>query len=81
VRKALRHSGFSDDLVFGAQIETREVGFFAGVEPASCYAVPQHLAAFPRLHVRIVWPGPVPGPLCIGRGRFSGLGLFASLHE
>jgi CRISPR-associated protein Csb2 len=81
VRKALRHSGFSDDLVLGAQIETREVGFFAGVEPALRYAVPLHLAAFPRLHVHIIWPRPVPGPLCIGRGRFSGLGLFASLGE
>jgi CRISPR-associated protein Csb2 len=79
VRKAFRHAGLTDELVFGAQIVTREAGFFAGVELASRYAVPQHLAAFPRLHVHVTWPRPVPGPLCIGRGRYSGLGLFASI--
>lgn len=81
VRKALRHAGFSDQLVFAARIETREVGFLAGVDRASRYAVPQHLKGSPRLHVRLTWPRPVPGPLCIGRGRFSGLGLFASLPD
>lgn len=81
VRKALRHAGFSDDLVFGARIETRETGFLAGVGLASRYAVPQHLSTFPRLHVRVTWEQSVSGPLCIGRGRFSGLGLFTSLKS
>lgn len=79
VRKALRHAGFTDELVFEAQIEFRETGFLAGVDRAARFAVPKHLTGFPRLHVRITWPRPVGGPLCIGRGRFSGLGLFASL--
>ncbi|MBI3183295.1 MAG: type I-U CRISPR-associated protein Cas5/Cas6 [Myxococcales bacterium] len=78
VRKALRHAGVPDDLVFNAGIETRSVGFFAGADRADRYAVPQHLKSFPRLHVRVSWARPVAGPLCVGRGRFFGLGLFAS---
>lgn len=77
VRKALRQAGFGDELAFSAQIETRETGFMAGVERASRYAVPSHLVKSPRLHVKLTWPVKVAGPICIGRGRFSGLGLFA----
>lgn len=78
VRKALRHAGVGDELAFSATIETRETGFVAGVQKASQYAVPSHLAKAPRLHVKLTWPVKVAGPLCIGRGRFSGLGLFAA---
>jgi CRISPR-associated protein Csb2 len=79
VRKALRHAGLGDELAMSAEIETRETGFIAGVERASRYAVPRHLADAPRLHVKLTWPEHVTGPICIGRGRFSGLGLFASV--
>jgi CRISPR-associated protein Csb2 len=79
VRKALRHAGIGDDLAFSADIELRETGFFAGVEKASHYAVPSHLTNAPRLHVKVTWCQKVAGPLCIGRGRFSGLGLFAAV--
>jgi len=79
IRKALRQAGLGDELAFSAQIETRESGFIAGVEKASRYAVPSHLAKSPRLHVKLTWPVKVAGPLCIGRGRFSGLGLFAAV--
>lgn len=79
VRKALRQAGLGEDLAVSADIETREVGFMAGVEKASRYAVPSHLANSPRLHVKLTWPVKVAGPICIGRGRFSGLGLFATL--
>jgi CRISPR-associated protein Csb2 len=58
----------------------QDVGFIAGVEKASRYAVPRHLVGSPRLHVKLIWPVKVAGPLCIGRGRFSGLGLFAGVH-
>ncbi|MFO0522500.1 MAG: type I-U CRISPR-associated protein Csb2 [bacterium] len=78
VRKALRQAGLGDELAFSAQIETRDTGFMAGVESAKRYAVPSHLAKSPRLHVRLTWPVKVAGPLCLGRGRFSGLGLFAT---
>jgi CRISPR-associated protein Csb2 len=79
VRKALRHAGLGDELAFSAEIETRETGFIAGVERASRYAVPRHLKESTRLHVKLTWPVKVAGPLCIGRGRFSGLGLFAAV--
>ena len=79
VRKALQHAGLGDELAHSAEIETRQTGFIAGVEKASRYAVPSHLAMFPRLHVKLTWPVKVAGPLCIGRGRFSGLGLFATV--
>ncbi len=79
VRKALRHAGLGDELTFSAEIETRQTGFIAGVEKASRYSVPRHLMNSPRLHVRLRWPVQVGGPLCIGRGRFSGLGLFATV--
>ncbi len=79
VRKAIRQAGLGDQLAFTARIETRETGFFAGVDPASRYAVPRHLTKAPRLHVKLTWPVRVAGPLCIGRGRFSGLGLFATM--
>jgi len=76
VRKALRHAGLGDELAFSAEIETRETGFIAGVEKVSRYNVPAHLAMAPRFHVKLTWPVKVVGPLCIGRGRFAGLGLF-----
>lgn len=77
VRKALRQAGMPDQLAFTAEIETRAVGFLAGTERSDRYSVPQHLRSFPRFHVRITWSRNVTGPVCIGRGRFSGLGLFA----
>lgn len=79
VRKALRHAGLTDELVFSAKIEMRETGFIAGVEKASRYRVPSHLKESPRLHVKLTWPVKVSGPLCVGRGRFCGLGLFATV--
>lgn len=79
VRKALLHAGVGDQLAFSVEIEMRETGFIAGVERASRYLVPSHLTSSPRFHVKLTWPVKVSGPLCIGRGRFSGLGLFAAM--
>jgi len=81
VRKALRQAGLGEELANSAEIETRATGFIAGVEKASRYFVPRHLENSPRLHVKLAWPKRVPGPLCIGRGRFSGLGLFVAVNE
>lgn len=81
VRKSLAQAGLSDDLVSSVRVETSPAGFQAGVEHASRYAVPRHLAQAPRTHVRLTWPRPVRGPLCIGRGRFSGLGLLVGTPE
>ncbi len=78
VRKALLHAGFGDELASSVEIQTGESGFIAGVEKASRYAVPSHLKNSPRIHVKLKWPVKITGPLCVGRGRFSGLGLFAT---
>jgi CRISPR-associated protein Csb2 len=80
VRKALRQAGLGDELARSARIETRDTGFIAGVEKASRYAVPSHLGKSPRFHVKLTWPVRVAGPLCVGSGRFSGLGLFVALN-
>jgi len=87
IRKAIGQAGFSDVLEQHAIIEWRATGFWPGNELASRYGVPDHLQKFPRYHVRIQWrdandqPVQVPGPLCIGGGRFYGLGLFSAQDE
>ncbi|MGV3664064.1 MAG: type I-G CRISPR-associated protein Csb2 [Prosthecobacter sp.] len=85
LRKALRQSGFSEAMVTHAEIDWRSTGFWPGTEAATQYAVPEQHRRYRRLHVKITWRSPdgqllkVPGPLCIGGGKFSGMGLFAAL--
>jgi CRISPR-associated protein Csb2 len=85
LRRAMVQAGIAEDLARHAAIAWQQTGFFAGVEHASRYRVPSHLARFPRLHVRIDWrdragsPASMRGPLCIGGGRFFGIGLFATV--
>lgn len=87
LRKAIAQAGFSKVLADYAQLEWRKVGFWAGTDLADRYGVPDHLRRFPRLHVRLCWrdadkkPIQVPGPICLGGGRFYGLGLFAREDE
>jgi CRISPR-associated protein Csb2 len=87
LRKAIRQAGFADALAQHAVLEWRSTGFWPGTELASRYGVPDYLKRFPRLHVRIEWrdthgkPVPVPGPICIGGGRYFGLGLFAPMFS
>jgi CRISPR-associated protein Csb2 len=83
LRKAITQAGFSKNLADNAILEWRKVGFWAGTELADHYGVPQHLKHFSRFHVRLQWcdankkPVQISGPICIGGGRFYGLGLFA----
>jgi CRISPR-associated protein Csb2 len=83
LRKAIVQSGFSSTLAEHAQLCWRSTGFWPGTEHVSRYGIPDHLRRFPRLHVRLAWRDPsghpidVPGPICIGAGRFYGLGLMA----
>ena len=85
LRKAIVQAGFFGELARYAELEWRSSGFWAGVELADRYGVPDHLKRFPRYHVRLRWRDSegrevaVPGPLCLGGGRFYGLGLFASV--
>jgi CRISPR-associated protein Csb2 len=81
LRKALRQSALPEEIIAGAQFEWRGSGFLPGVELASEYAVSDQHRRFRRVHCRIVFDRPVSGPLCIGGGRFLGLGLFAAMPE
>ncbi len=87
LRKAIRQAGYSDELARYSEVDWRGSGFWPGTELATQYAFPEKLRRFRRLHVRITWryasgqPIPVPGPICLGGGRFLGLGLFASFGE
>ena len=82
LRKAMRQARILDELAQHAEIEWRAAGFLPGTDLASRYGVPDYLKRFPRLHVRIEWrdaygkPVQIPGPICIGGGRYFGLGLF-----
>jgi CRISPR-associated protein Csb2 len=84
LRKAISQAGFATDLADNAILEWRKVGFWAGTELADRYGAPQHLKRFSRFHVRVQWcdangnPVKISGPICIGGGRFYGLGLFAA---
>ena len=70
-----------------AELDWRSSGFWPGVPLASQYTVPEQHRRYRRLHVRITWRTSdgqmvkVPGPICIGGGKYSGLGLFAALDE
>ncbi len=85
LRKAITQAGFSETLASHAELEWRTPGFWPGTDLASRYGAPDHLKRFPRLHVRVHWRDAskrsvqIPGPVCLGGGRFYGLGLFAAL--
>jgi CRISPR-associated protein Csb2 len=85
LRKAIIQAGFGPVLAAHADLEWRKVGFWPGSDLADRYGVPDHIRRFPRYHVRLHWrdenqqPIQVPGPVCLGAGRFLGLGLFAAL--
>jgi CRISPR-associated protein Csb2 len=87
IRKAIVQAGFSRTLAERAEIEWRKTGFWPGTQFATQYVVPSHLQKFPRYHVKIQWrdsanrPLEVSGPICLGGGRFYGIGLFAALDE
>jgi CRISPR-associated protein Csb2 len=90
LRKAFLDAGLSPQLVADADIQWRSSGFLPGVDLASRYSVPDQCRRFRRLHVRVIWreqasdgqwtPKTISGPLCVGSGRFFGLGLFAPVE-
>lgn len=87
LRKAILQAGFSRTLADNAELEWNKTGFWPGTELADRYGIPDHLRRFPRYHVRIQWrdqqkgPVQVPGVVCVGGGRFYGLGLFAAMSS
>lgn len=86
LRKALEQAGLPPHLARSALLRWRHVSWWRGAAPASSYGIPDHLRRYPRLHVLLRFSdqrGPlrVPGPICIGGGRFLGLGLFAAVPD
>ena len=84
LRKAILQSGIPETLARHADLDWRSTGFWPGAELVSHYAVPDQHRRFRRLHVRITWRTPdgqplkVAGPICLGGGKHTGLGLFAA---
>ncbi|MBL9204910.1 MAG: type I-U CRISPR-associated protein Cas5/Cas6 [Opitutaceae bacterium] len=87
LRKAIAQSGFSEALARDAELDWRSTGYWPGTAHASQYEVAEQHRRYRRVHVRITWHSPdgslleVPGPICIGGGKFSGFGLFAAQPE
>lgn len=91
LRKALLNAGLPSALVADADLQWRDTGFLSGADLASHYSAPDQCRRFRRVHVRIAWrertskgellPKKLPGPFCIGSGRFSGLGLFTPMTD
>ena len=83
LRKAILHAGYSTEMAENAKLCWRGTGFWPGAALAGKSSVPKYLRPFRRLHVRIDWqdskgePIEVSGPVCLGGGRFLGMGLFA----
>lgn len=60
----------------------RKAPFWPGSQHPRQYFLPNYLRkGLPGWHIRLVFDGPVPGPLAIGAGRHAGLGLFARSEE
>lgn len=87
IRKAISQAGFPETLARHAELDWRPVGFWPGADLAARYPVPDYLRSYPRYHVFLRWrdeharPLPLEGPICLGGGRFLGLGLFAVAED
>lgn len=85
LRKAIRQAGYSEVLAAHAELDWRASGFWPGTAHATQYAAGDQHRRYRKLHVRITWRDStgarieVPGPICIGSGKFTGMGLFAAL--
>lgn len=87
LRKAIRQAGYSETLAAHAELDWRATSFYPGAHLATRYAVPDQHRRYRRLHLRLTWRNPqgqpvsLPGPLCLGGGKFTGLGLFVALPD
>jgi CRISPR-associated protein Csb2 len=76
LKKALVEAGLAGFPLEG--IRHQREPFIPGTEHASLYELPDYLRRYPCVHVELKFREPVPGPLCIGGGRFLGLGLLCN---
>jgi CRISPR-associated protein Csb2 len=60
-----------------AELAMRKAPFWTGSEHPQHYPVPAYLSRLPRWHVWLRFHEPLPGPLAIGAGRHTGLGVLA----
>ena len=78
VLKALGQAGYTTPV---AEVSVQPEPVFAGAAMAREYVVAEHLRQWPRVHVTLRFAEAVPGPVIIGAGRHSGLGVFAALQD
>jgi CRISPR-associated protein Csb2 len=78
VKKAILHAGISLDVI--ADVTLRKAPFFPGSQHPMHYFKPKHLQPYATWHIHIQFREQIYGPLSLGSGRFSGLGLFAPIN-
>jgi CRISPR-associated protein Csb2 len=86
LRKSIIHAGFPEFLADNAKLEWRKTGFLLGTKRIGDYGIPKYIKEknHPLYHVHIEWKNEngdkikVPGPICLGDGRFRGIGLFVA---
>lgn len=76
--QAFVESGYPAEQI--AEFSYQPAPYWRGPGAARQSSVPQHLAQWPRYHVRVVFREPVQGPVLSGIGRHYGLGIFAAPH-
>lgn len=87
IRKAMVQAGLPKVLADHADLEWNQTGYMRGVAPVGRYGVPDHLKKFPRVHVRLSFrdvsgmPVQIGGPICLGGGRYYGLGLLVANRD
>ncbi|MBI2527867.1 MAG: type I-U CRISPR-associated protein Cas5/Cas6 [Candidatus Rokubacteria bacterium] len=78
VLKALGQAGYPTPV---AEVSVQAEPVFAGAAMSREYVVAEHLRHWPRVHVIVRFSERVPGPVIVGAGRHSGLGVFAALED
>jgi CRISPR-associated protein Csb2 len=73
--RALTQQGFPPEAVESLATFTGPI--LPTAQRARDYRVQGYLDTTPRLHAEILFRAPLAGPLVIGRGKFTGFGLFA----
>lgn len=84
LRRAIRQAGYPETLVTHAKIEWSSSGFLPGIGMAAEYSAGDQHRRYRRLHVKIHWhsenndPLEIHGPIYLGSGKFSGMGIFVA---